>query len=186
MIKIQKAWEDDIQTRKWVYSHDYKKVKRSSPKSEKVKRIDDYAKWIDSQKWDFWCTFTTGYTLTLKSARRLMERYHDINRRCDIVTRLFWVAEPFELKDGYHTHALMSVKSELPKDIELEMLKHNFQYASGRKVIANISGKLEYDKWHHIFLAKYNKRKGSAGGYCSKYVMKEQSNSSHAEYDIII
>ena len=32
-----------------------------------------YAEWLNEFKWTYWATFTTGYKLTMPSARRAME-----------------------------------------------------------------------------------------------------------------
>ena len=72
----------------------------------------DWTDWLESIQWNYFATFTTPYEMTLKSARRIMGNYHQkivIPGREDW---LFWVAEKYELKDGYHLHAL--IKTEFP------------------------------------------------------------------------
>jgi hypothetical protein len=148
-----------------------------------------YVDWLSEMEWSYWCTFTTRYELTLKSARRLMERFHAINKRSDLNVRMFWVAEKFELKDGYHTHALLYVE-QLHTDMIsekgcFEVLRYNYQRATGAKFSAIVDGKVTYTDYNRCQFSKFDKRKRrGAGGYCLKYVLKEQSNK-FTEYDIL-
>jgi len=66
---------------------------------------ENYSEWLDQIDWDYFGTFTTRYPLTLRSARRVMERLgKQVNSPG---SRMFWVAEDFEVREGYHTHALL-------------------------------------------------------------------------------
>ena len=69
----------------------------------------NYSDWLDTKTWHFFCTFTTPYEMSLNSARRLMERYHKKLRENGLYASFFWVAEKFEIKDGFHTHGLLSI-----------------------------------------------------------------------------
>ena len=62
-------------------------------------------------RWTWFATFTTPYELTLKSARRLVERTGKAWQKLDPTCRIFWVAERFEVKDGYHLHALVYARN---------------------------------------------------------------------------
>lgn len=65
-----------------------------------------YGKWLEDQPWDYFATFTTKYSITLKSARRMMGGLSKkVCVRSD--SMIFWVAEKFQLRDGYHMHALI-------------------------------------------------------------------------------
>lgn len=116
----------------------------------------EYAEFLDSIPWDYFCTFTTPYELTLKSARRLSNR---IARTINIprAGKMFWGAEKFECKDGYHLHAL--INSPVPKHVLWEWYFEKY----GRNSITN------YDS-------------GKSGSYyVTKYISKELS-----DWDIII
>ncbi|MBK7684511.1 MAG: hypothetical protein IPJ26_19550 [Bacteroidetes bacterium] len=54
------------------------------------------------EKWNghIFATCTTGYELTLKSARRVMERFHfEITKYCKCT--LFWVAEKYKAEGWF-------------------------------------------------------------------------------------
>lgn len=134
---------------------------------EYAKSLADY---LQNQEWQRFCTFTTAYELTLPSARRLMQRFQD--RVQDRVfngspVRLFWVAEKFESKDGFHTHGLLNY----PKDAEnvfdiLPVITESY-----RIVAAQNDARVNF--------SRYNKSR-AAGMYCSKYLLKR-----YADYDLL-
>jgi len=135
-----------------------------------------YMDWLDTQDWSFWCTGTTPYTLTLKSARRLAERYYDILDRTmnrNVSMTMFWIAEPFDLKEGQHLHWLMKMEPELPYADMYSL----WQQATGTKNVSTHRKKGR--NWSRIQIERYKEGKG-ASGYCSKYIMK-----AHADYDIL-
>jgi len=111
----------------------------------------EYGEFLDGIEWDYFCTFTTPYELTLKSARRLSGR---IAKAVNIprAGKMFWGAEKFECKDGYHIHAL--IQSSVPKRVLWAWYKDRY----GRNSISN------YDTG----------RRGSE--YVTKYVAKELSD----------
>lgn len=122
---------------------------------------DELSKFVASQPWDYFVTFTTKYELTLPSCRRLMERFHNrIGQESLTKNRLFWVAEHFEAKDGYHAHGLLA--TEVPFD-------------SLRKIYQIVSGARKKKETFRIHLAKYDPALGAAK-YCSKYILKRCSD----------
>lgn len=135
-----------------------------------------YADFLSRFDWTFFCTFTTPYTLTLKSARRMMEKYHkDVKMAGG--TQLFWVAEPFDVKEGYHTHALMKV----PEAWQFKNLVDLWQVAAGTKGKVKTDENGKQSKVHaRIELKRYNPRLG-ARHYVGKYLMK-----TGADYDFLI
>lgn len=155
----------------------------------KNQSLDSYTDWINSINWSFFGTFTTGYSQTLSSSRRLMERTHKAYKDYLGDCLFFWVAEPYELKDGYHTHGLLKVPDNMIKKNGLIETYHHknlidiYQRMAGGKVISNDHGKLTFDKWNRIELAKFDNRK-NAGKYALKYIKKSQKN--RGDYDILI
>lgn len=151
--------------------------------------LTSYADWINSQDWHFFCTFTTGYELTMKSARRLMDRTHDHWKKYLNECTLFWVAEPFEVRDGYHTHGILRVPPNLiTTKGTLQSFHHKnlidiYQQMCGALVTKNSKGKLTFDSWHRIELAKFDNRK-NAGAYATKYITKSQYGKT--DYDLLI
>ena len=77
---------------------------------DKRETVAQYTDWLKAQEWSYFATFTTSFPLTLKSARRLILKLAD--KTCPTQgDLLFWVAERFEVREGYHMHAL--VKSRI-------------------------------------------------------------------------
>ena len=113
-----------------------------------------------------------------------MERWYDSIRTDGSL--LFWVAEKFECKDGYHAHGLLKISNKFktldPDNVFLfQRLIDQWQSATGNKAIANHDGKIEWEKssWNALNLSRYDKKRG-AGGYCAKYVFKND-----ADYDLL-
>jgi len=138
--------------------------------SENVTTVaESWTNWLETLPWSHWCTGTTSYPLSLASARRLMSRYHSVVARtlptgADI--RIFWVAEPFELRDGHHTHFLQHISCDVLRYQDLYQL---WQVAAKKEL-----------GWHRIQMETFKPKIG-AGGYCSKYVQKAK-----ADFDIIV
>lgn len=147
---------------------------------------NNYAEWIESMEWDFYMTLSTGYQMTLKSARRAADRFHKIAARNIGQNRLFWVAEPFDLKDGYHIHALVK--------FACERLKNQSTRHQGAKVSLDWIGVRR--SWSIAAGNKSYKAKGADGVradiqryipsyganyYLGKYMQKEQ-----ADYDLLL
>ena len=152
------------------------------PKGKRKKgltKYDAYSNYLASQPWTWFCTMTTGYELTLKSARRLVERTTDNWKKLDPDVRVFWAAERFECKDGYHLHALVYAPTG-PKNIQAFV--ETYQAMVGNKVVANNGGKLRFDAWARIDLRKFNPKRAAAK-YLVPYMFKEQSKGQGADYD---
>ena len=154
--------------------------------------LNAYANYLGTLDWDYFATFTTGYELTLKSARRAMERFHYKIDRDHNGSTLFWVAEPFECKDGFHTHALLklndrdlvdekrrivfsqvadgTVCSYDIKETGFDVVKNTWQYVT----------KANEQNYNRIELKRYNAKLG-AKHYVGKYILK-----SRCDYDILI
>ncbi len=128
---------------------------------------DEMASWLETIEWDYFATFTTPYSMTLKSARRIMEKYHS-----KMDGMMFWVAEKYELKDGYHTHALL--KSKWPKEDLWELWQICSVYKS------QVSKREDGHVYNRCDIQPRDYRR-RAGEYMSKYLLK-----SHADYDILI
>jgi hypothetical protein len=116
--------------------------------------------WLRHQEWSHFVTFTTGYTLTSKSARRAMHRIHNSFDKQAPCT-MFWASEPFDLKDGCHTHALVKVHSEMT----FKTIHDLWQKASGGTA----------KNKNRIDIQVYNSELG-AGHYLSKYITKTLSD----------
>jgi len=128
-----------------------------------------YVEYLDEIPWDYFLTGTTRYDLTLKSARRLIERWYE-KVRLEGQSKLFWVAEPFELKDGHHLHGLLQMPGTGPQ--YFNVMVNWWQWATG-----NQEGSKE--NWNALNLKKFDPKR-NASGYCSKYLLK-----AHSDYDIL-
>jgi hypothetical protein len=129
--------------------------------------INAFAMMINQHDWSHWCTFTTRREMTLRGARRFAK-----NIALDFCmptilcneTRFLWAAEPFDVKDGYHIHALIDV----PKTWK------------GLKQIET-SKRQRYGVSH---FEAYDKRLG-ANHYIGKYISKELSDWDFHQYTML-
>jgi hypothetical protein len=130
--------------------------------AEQVRYKEEFGKWLQPIPWSYWATPTTGYELTLPSARRAMHRLHnalDKHSPCTMV----WVAEPFDTKTGYHTHALIQT------DLPFKAVVDTWQQVSGNTKFQR------GEKWNRIQLEDYDQSKGAAY-YIGKYMSKKLSD----------
>lgn len=133
----------------------------------KLQSQKHYGDWLSSyQDWTYWATLTTRYELTLKSSRRIAVKFYKELERAGN-SRMFFAAEPFDVKEGFHLHALIKVSDML----NFKNIIDAYQVTSGNK-------HLKKEKWNRIQLEKYDPKLG-AGHYIGKYISKELS-----DYDI--
>lgn len=152
-----------------------KHLEKSKPKRNDYPK--ELAAWLEKTDWTFFCTFTTPYEMTLKSARRLMENYHRKLKENGIFSTMFWVAERFECKDGYHTHALMYV----PCSEDFIPLARTTAFESWQKVSVTKtqeSTREDGKVFNRADIQKIRPKKGTH--YLCKYVTKPNS-----DYDLI-
>ena len=108
--------------------------------------------------WTQFATFTTSQPITLKSARRLMEKVGD--RVLSKGEKLFWAAEPFQLgvrEGSYHVHALLETRQSA-KQVEDWYSK----------------------KYGRADVRRYNSKLGAVG-YVAKYMAKQVH-----DYDMLV
>lgn len=186
-----------------ILSHDdFLKMKSSKTNNSNVsitsslEKPHHYAEWIGSFDWDHFVTFTTGYKMTLASARRAMKRVHSIyntNTYGDPIIvggmRMFWVAEPFDVKEGYHTHALtyyydreLHLMSHMGVSQDFFELRRAWQQAVGTEVFGNkrewnyVTDQAEYKTGGaRIDIQRYQKDLG-ANHYVAKYLFKHRAD----------
>ena len=169
-VRIQLPQKDFRALRSKLYPEPYK---------YRTANIQQLAEYLGKLRWDFFMTGSTGYELTLKSARRLAERY------CNNLpsgSLLFWVAEKFECKDGYHIHGLVQLSdSGLRRSKRsIAIMGQLWQVATGNKCLFNHSDEIRWEIWNQIDNSPYIKGVGAAG-YCAKYINKKK-----ADYDLLI
>lgn len=78
-------------------------MKKSISSSETIKQA--WIRFLSSQQWTFFVTLTTGYSLGNYAARSAAERFYS-RIKASGLQRMFWVAEPFSDREGYHIHLL--------------------------------------------------------------------------------
>jgi hypothetical protein len=143
----------------------------------------EYANWLNTFKWTHFVTLTTPYELTVKSSRRLVERFHAKLKEHHYEPLIFWVAEKFEVKDGFHIHLLLRLNKKISKH-EYIFITQLYQIVTGSRTVKELANsENNKKKWSRIDLQKYTKGRNS-GMYVTKYVIKENSNK-YAEYDIL-
>jgi len=87
--------------------------------------------------------------------------------------RIFFAIEPFDLRQGYHIHALIQV----PEGYKYTHVIQIWQHVSGNKRKPKES---EHEStWNRVDLDIYNPKLG-AKHYVGKYIMKDQS-----DYDML-
>ncbi|MFM7851642.1 MAG: hypothetical protein ACKO96_06905, partial [Flammeovirgaceae bacterium] len=131
--------------------------------------------WLHSKEWSHWATLTTPYELTMKGARRLADRFHHRLSR-EGKTSMFWSAEPFDVKEGFHIHALLKA----PEGIPYEVVVQCYQDVAGSKGWSRIQLD-EFDRgWKKEGAQEYEPSKG-ATYYVGKYITKRLS-----DYDLLL
>lgn len=102
---IQNLSHDDL--RMFSNSVDHEFSRRAYSKSfRKEETKQSIAGFLDKMNFDYFCTFTTRKPVSLFATRRLAEKvceYVD----APITSSVFWAAEEFDVRDGFHFHALM-------------------------------------------------------------------------------
>ena len=109
--------------------------------------VEDWTPFLQEKEWTQFATFTTAKPITLKSARRLMEKV--ATRVLKANEYMFWAAERFDLgREGYHMHALINTRHSA-KQIEDWYKEH----------------------YGRCDVSRYNPERGAAH-YCAKYMTK--------------
>jgi hypothetical protein len=133
----------------------------SAKVSKKLLISNDYGNWLSGTEWTHFMTGTTRNEMTMNSARRQAEGYHKwLSMGGD--TTMFFAAEPFDVREGYHIHALV----KLPELLDYKDAVLMWQKVTGAK---------KKSEWNRIELKAYDNRKG-ASYYCGKYITKNLSD----------
>lgn len=110
--------------------------------------------------------------------QRFTKRWEEKNSPC----RIFWVAEPFDLKEGFHLHALFAYKP-----VKGQNWKRPTTTKNGNKImldvaLVNCTWEGVSGKGNRSTVLRYDKRKG-ARYYCGKYLMKNLSDYDFVGFD---
>jgi len=124
-----------------------------------------FGNWLNETEWQFYCTFTTKYSMSIKQARNAMKRLHSHLTSIYGNIKLFWIAEPFDTKYSYHTHALVQFAEPFKKSLK-SILQNAWQIVSKGK------GGKEYN---NTVIKPFDKSLG-AHHYVSKYVQRNNAD----------
>ena len=69
--------------------------------------IDGFAGFLDVVDFDYFATFTTRKPIGLNATRRIAENVCRFLGADKGISSVFWAAEPFDVREGYHFHALI-------------------------------------------------------------------------------
>lgn len=99
-------------------------------------RLKAYQEFLPSIDWTFMCVFSTDYSLSPNSARRLMLRLKSrlikLYSLQEDEILIYWVAEEFKAKDGCHLHALMQITNTVIK-ISVSDINEVYQIVSAAR-----------------------------------------------------
>ena len=110
----------------------------SLPLSQRL--FNEYGNLLGQTNWTFYCTLSTQKSLSIKSAQRYIERTHEqLQTKYNLETQMYWVAEPFDSKYGYHLHCLVKFNCEDPHKYKKELIK-----------AWQIVTKGSYGKWYNL------------------------------------
>lgn len=138
-----------------------------SPKSIAMAKLA-YATMLQEHHWDFFVTYTTEHKFTLPAARTLMEKYHKVLKKYD--GSMFWVAEEYGEKEGFHIHALIAIR----KSSKVIAIQGN-QYF--KNLWNNLVAEQYGDSKAHIDVQQYERTKAAAS-YVTKRLV-----SVNVDYD---
>jgi hypothetical protein len=130
--------------------------------------VPEWVKFIQPHNPAYFCTFTTQHTLTMNSARTAMDVYSRKLRTLMTDSEalfFFWVAERFQVKDGYHTHALLSIPDTFKSGAGFMSLRKTWHTACGSN-----RARVEFSPMRNEI---------DGVRYCTKYVSK-----ANADWDI--
>jgi len=132
---------------------------------------DGWAQYLDMQPWSLWTTLSTGYELTIPAARRSMIRMYD---QCSKIfpCSLFWAAEKFDVKEGYHIHSLWGFDGNVQQRDKYQQFVDNWRLVT------------QTDKTQSsVYSERYDKSRG-AHYYCSKYITKKITDYDYFHYSM--
>lgn len=139
------------------------------------KTVNGMAEWLTDYEWTYFFTLTTRYPLSVKSARRMVERW--FNKIYVKDSRIFWVCEKNECSDGSHLHGLLYVNN----DADLFGKEQFNPFGKCIKAWQEVSrsNKEDMKGFNRCQFKRYDNKRGAAG-YCAKYITKYS-----ADYDFI-
>ncbi len=123
----------------------------SLPLSQRL--VVEYGDFLGQTNWTFYCTLSTYYPLSVKSAKRYIEAMNELLKsNFNLINQIYWVAEPFDSKYGFHIHCLVKFECANPQKRKKELIKawqivtkgscgKNYNWTSITPYNANLGGK---------------------------------------------
>ena len=94
----------------------------SLPQSKRL--VNEYGNFLGQTNWTFYCTLSTTYPLSVKSAKRYIEAMHELlELTFNLINQIYWVAEPFDSNYGFHIHCLVKFNCEDPHKHKKKLIK---------------------------------------------------------------
>lgn len=94
----------------------------SLPLSKRL--VKEYGNFLGQTNWTFYCTLSTRFPLSVKCAKRYIEATHELlHLKFNLINQIYWVAEPFDSKYGFHVHCLVKFNCEEPHKRKKELIK---------------------------------------------------------------
>ncbi len=127
-----------------------------------LNRKQVWAEYLETIPWNKFITLTTSYEMTLKSARRLFERFHNDLQIHGQKNWSFWAGEKHKLRDSFHIHGFLMVSAQWCSET-LELLWDKVSISQGKSTC------IKNGRPHHI--SQFKKRDPKKK--CAWYVMKD-------------
>jgi hypothetical protein len=142
--------------------------------SLKHQSIEGWASFLDQRDWHIFTTLTTARTLTLPGARRAMSKLHLLLKQNGYPAEIFFVCEPFDVKEGQHVHALAKFSGIEKHDDNRHHV--NALKESWRQIVSDKNARVQFERYRN-----YNKEtnEGGANWYVGKYLQKYKSDSDY-------
>jgi len=140
-------------------------------KSDPLKQA--WGSWLDGREWQLWTTLTTGRELTLPGSRRAINKLAGYLKQHHYPAEIFWAAEPFDLKEGYHLHSLVRFTDLTVMDDNKQAygnLINGWRQITGDKSARIYSERYQPDKGANYYLAKYMQKNRSDYDYISPHL----------------
>lgn len=125
---------------------------------------ESFSNWLSNYKFTTFATFTTEQPLHLTGARRMAAKFgHWIQAGKD--SSMFWAAEPFDAREGYHFHALINTYGKISNQQMKDYWQNEKRFGIGQ----------------FLGIRRALGKENQIENYCSKYISKHL-----ADYDFYI
>lgn len=143
------------------------------------------AQWLNNQHWNLWTTLSTGYELTLPAARRSMLRFHDKVSQTN-PSKVFWAAEKFDVKDGFHLHTLWKFDNKIHDRETYQQFVNDWRTCCKTNSANVYSKTYKMEMGAHKYISKYITKQVTDYDYFdSKLITMEKPNNNIQKFNEI-